>query len=41
MTTDADGKKIKIPHVGFSADLDYLDEFVNRLTKRLKDLEVK
>ena len=41
MTTDANGKKIKIPHVGFSADLDYLDEFVNRLTKRLKDLEVK
>ena len=41
MTTDADGKKIKIPHVGFSADFDYLDEFVNRLTKRLKDLEVK
>ena len=36
---DKDGKKIRIPHVGFSADLDYLDEFVNRLTKKIKNIK--
>ncbi len=34
-----DGKKIRIPHVGFSADLDYLDEFVNRLTNKIKNVK--
>jgi len=34
-TTDKDGKKIRIPHIGFSADLDYLDEFINRLAVKL------
>jgi len=39
MATDEKGKKTRIPHVGFSADLDYLDEFINRLVQRA--LEVK
>ena len=37
--TDDEGNKIRIPHVGFSADLDYLDEFVNRLVIKLKDIK--
>jgi len=37
-TTDKDGNKIRIPHIGFSADLDYLDEFVNRLAKKIATL---
>ena len=36
---DSDGNKIRIPHVGFSADLDYLDEFVNRLTNKIKNVK--
>ena len=38
---DSDGNKIRIPHVGFSADLDYLDEFVNRLIKKAQEIKVK
>ena len=38
-TTDENGQKIRIPHVGFSADLDYLDEFVNRLIQKAKDIK--
>ena len=34
-TTDKDGNKIRIPHIGFSADLDYLEEFVNRLATKI------
>ena len=37
-TTDKDGNKIRIPHIGFSADLDYLDEFTQRLAKKFKSL---
>ena len=37
-TTDKDGNKIRIPHIGFSADLDYLDEFVNRLATKIVSL---
>ena len=37
--TDENGKKIRIPHVGFSADLDYLDEFVNRLVKKAQEIK--
>ena len=37
-TTDDEGNKIRIPHIGFSADLDYLDEFVNRLAKKIASL---
>ena len=34
-----DGKKIRIPHIGFSADLDYLDEFVNRIVNKVKEIK--
>ena len=34
-TTDKDGNKIRIPHIGFSADLDYLDQFLNRLAGKV------
>tara|TARA_Y100000114_G_scaffold131582_1_gene129884 strand:+ start:250 stop:687 length:438 start_codon:yes stop_codon:yes gene_type:complete len=34
-TTDKDGNKIRIPHIGFSADLDYLDEMTQRLAKKI------
>ena len=40
-STDENGKKIRIPHVGFSADLDYLDEFVNRLVNKVNNLKTK
>ena len=36
-----DGKKIRIPHIGFSADLDYLDEFINRIVNKVKNIEEK
>ena len=39
LSTDENGKKIRIPHIGFSADLEYLDEFVNRLTKKIKNIK--
>ena len=38
-TVNVDGKQLRIPHVGFSADLDYLDEFVNRLIQKAKDIK--
>ena len=37
-TTDKDGNKIRIPHIGFSADLDYLDEFLNRLAVKVASI---
>jgi len=37
-TTDKDGNKIRIPHIGFSADLDYLDEFASRIAKKIESL---
>ena len=37
-TTDENGDKIRIPHIGFSADLDYLDEFVNRLATKIASI---
>ncbi len=39
--TDEKGEKIRVPHVGFSADLDYLDEFVNRLVKKIEGIKSK
>ncbi len=39
--TDEKGEKIRIPHVGFSADLDYLDEFINRLVKKIESIKNK
>ena len=40
-SSDENGNPIRIPHVGFSADLDYLDEFVNRLIKKAQEIKVK
>ena len=37
-TKDENGKKIRIPHIGFSADLDYLDEMIQRITKKVKEI---
>ena len=37
---NVNGKKIRIPHVAFSADLDYLDAFVNRLILKIKNLKL-
>ena len=37
-TVDKDGNKIRIPHIGFSADLDYLDEFINRLATKIASI---
>jgi len=39
--TDEKGEKIRIPHVGFSADLDYLDEFVNRIVTKIEGIKNK
>ena len=39
--TTEDGKKVRIPHIGFSADLNYLDEFVNRLVKKIEGIKSK
>ncbi len=36
---DENGEKVRIPHVGFSADLDYLDEFINRIVQKAKDIK--
>ena len=36
--TDENGNPIRIPHIGFSADLDYLDEFCSRLANKVKNL---
>ena len=38
-TTDKDGNKIRIPHIGFSADLDFLDEFANRLANKIAAMQ--
>ena len=40
-SSDENGNPIRIPHVGFSADLDYLDEFVNRLVNKVNNLKNK
>ncbi len=37
---DKNGKRIRIPHIGFSADLDYLDEMIQRIVKQIKDIPV-
>ena len=37
-SNDKDGNRIRIPHIGFSADLDYLDEFVNRLATKIASI---
>ena len=37
-TKDENGEKIRIPHIGFSADLDYLDEMIQRIAKKVKEI---
>jgi hypothetical protein len=40
-TKDENGKRIRIPHIGFSADLDYLDEFLNRIVEKANKIKEK
>ena len=40
-TATVDGKKINIPHLGFSADLDYLDDVINRIVKKARQLKIE
>jgi len=40
-STNEKGEKERIPHVGFSADLDYLDEFVNRIVNKIEGIKNK
>ena len=40
-SSDENGNPIRIPHIGFSADLDYLDEFVNRLIQKANKIKAK
>lgn len=35
-----DGKKVKIPHISFSSDLDYLDDMINRFIQKVKELKL-
>ena len=37
-TAVVDGKKINIPHISFSADLDYLDEVINNIIMKTRKL---
>ncbi len=34
------GKKVKIPHISFSADLDYLDDMINRFVHKVKEYKL-
>jgi hypothetical protein len=41
ITMKDDGtNKLKIPHIGFSSDLDYLDGFINRLIDKLENMGI-
>ena len=40
-TSMVDGKKINIPHISFSADLDYLDDVINRIIKQARQLKIE
>ena len=40
-TTERDGKRIRIPHVHFSADLDYLNDMIGRFITRINNLRNK
>ena len=40
-TATVDGKKINIPHIGFSADLDYLDDLINKVIKKARQLNIE
>jgi hypothetical protein len=36
-----DGKSIRVPHIAFGADLDYLDEMIGRIITRINNLKEK
>ena len=36
-----DGKSIRVPHIAFGADLDYLDEMIRRIITRINNLKEK
>ena len=38
--TQEDGKKIRIPHIAMSADLDYLDDVVKRIFSTIRNLTI-
>ena len=38
--TQEDGKKIRIPHIAMSADLDYLDDVVKRIFSIIRNLTI-
>jgi len=38
LTKDKDGNQLKIPHIGFSADLDDLDKLINNIAKKVKEI---
>ena len=38
--TYVDGKRILIPHVAFNSDLDYLDDMMNRIIHKVKQLKI-
>tara|TARA_A100001037_G_C15123597_1_gene625080 strand:- start:1940 stop:2335 length:396 start_codon:yes stop_codon:yes gene_type:complete len=40
-TTERDGKRIRIPHIHFSADLDYLNDMIRRIITRINNLRNK
>ena len=40
-TTVINGKSIRIPHIAFGADLDYLDEMIRRIITRINNLKEK
>jgi hypothetical protein len=39
--TQEDGKKIRIPHIAMSSDLDYLDDVVKRIFATVRNLNIK
>jgi hypothetical protein len=39
--TTENNKKIRIPHIAFSADLDYLDDVIKRLITTIRNLNIK
>ena len=33
------GKRVKIPHISFSSDLDHLDALINKIVKKVSNLK--
>jgi hypothetical protein len=33
------GKRVKIPHLSFSSDLDYLDNMINRIIEKIRNIK--